>query len=265
MNNNRYLGIVFRKGSDCGIAKITVYNTTRGQWLDETGTLSNASSYRLYDTYLPSSGYTVLEKDQAYWISLITDENYEITIEHNGTHNASASLPYGISIVNYLDTVPLVDGYFQKTLQVSHSVYSSTGYTLDITNDIITPIEVISYFNGDDSTTTFSIGDVNHAKELLQVSADSGTNWWYPWDTRLTWGSNSPNYDNETLTNAGYFSVNFSDAPATGVNNVQIKWLPLIDQYMIQTVSHQPTTTDEEYTNRMVNIRQLDFAFEVFE
>jgi hypothetical protein len=261
MKNRREFGIYFRKGSDCGIAKIIVLDNTIDRYITSTGAQSETLAYRLVDTYLPSSGYTALEKDFVYWIPLEDDHDYDITVENSGTHNSAAESPYNINIIKYFDTKKWDDGSVIKVVRLWHSDHESDYFEITLSSGSNTLIRTTTA-SGDGVSKVFSVGGVSHSNGLYRVSSDGGSTWMYEYDPYITWGSNSPTFDDEMVDANGHFSVNFVSPPPYGISNIIIQWTPKVDRYKIISTVSNPSAEDGSVVDLKSNVRELDYSLE---
>lgn len=261
MKNIRAYGIKFQKSNDSGIAKITVLNTTDGLYIDHDGTTSSTAVSRLVDLYQSNSTYATVEKDFCYWVTLEVDKNYEITCEISGTKNTLSS-DYYMRISGYLSKELSIDGSITKTLQVWDTSDTSIKQNFTLTENTTTDLEKLAYYNGDGTTTLFTLSTSVLADTPTRFSKNGGSTWMTTYDTSLTWGSNSPLYDDEIVL-AGNFSVNFEEAPIVGASNVIIAYVPKINTYKMILQTNQATSEDTSYIDYQGNIRLLDYAIEM--
>ncbi len=108
---------------------------------------------------------------------------------------------------------------------------------------------------------TFALYGKHHASELIAVSLD-GSTWMYPDDLRYTWGSNSPDYNNEEIDASGYLGIAFLDEIAVGTT-VYIKYMPMVQKFKVVTRLEQPGSGDGSFVDRMKDVRLLDHAVEL--
>lgn len=261
MKNRKEYGIYFRKGADCGIAKIVVLNITTAKYIGADNSESDTEVSRLVDTYQPASGYTTLEKDFVYWIALNADDEYEIYVSNSGTYNPLAASPYNMNIIKYFDTQNWVDGSITRTVRVWHSDHAGSNYDIVVTPGTTSLLQTTS-FNGDGTIQVFSLTTGKHANEIYRISKDGGITWLYPSDPDLTWGNNPPDYDNESYGTDGLISVKFVAAPDSGTSNVKIQWYPKVDSYKVYSLLNQPSSSEGDVIDLKSNFRELDYSLE---
>ena len=252
----KFSGIQFRKDDESGIAKITIENTTQSTYVIQDA---------LVDLYAADMDATNGEYEPfVYWTTLDpAEDSYTVTAVHSGTHNENALSPYDVKIDGYLLNEELEDGEVEATIHLWHTDHPS-----DITQQVLPPNGTLDTyktvtFNGDGSTTEFSlISGAQRAFDAEEFSVDGGTTWLYPGDPDLSWGSNAPTYDDNIMeSSTGYFTVKFDTAPASGTNNVQIKFIPLYNKFKVVTKIKQPSD-GVVYTDLKHNVRLLDHAVE---
>jgi len=263
MVNKREYGIVFIKDIDCGIAKITVFDTTESVYVGEDGTKDVNPLYRYVDLY-QSANHSTLEQAYTYWISLEVGHSYVITAVNSGTHNPLAIATYNVGIIKFLQTEPLVvDDIIEKQFQTFHTSFESDKYTYDPISGVTTDAMKTQVFNGDDVTRTFVLSGTNHAVEFVTFSIDGGITWRYPSDLYITWGSNAPAYDNETIDSNGQFGIYFiDDAPPTGSSNVIIKFRPLANKAQLTINVKQPHDEFNTFKDYRSHVVMQDYAVE---
>lgn len=243
MLNIREYGIIFQKNNDCGIAKVTVFNDTTGMYISETNTESATPVYRYIDLYQPAGAgaSSEAEKKWTYWITLTEGDSYTITCVNNGTYNPYAIAPYNVSIYGFLQTDPLiVSDIVENQLVLSHSEFIGANYTFTLINEESIETYKEQQYNGNAVIKVFTLSGTNHAQEFYKFSSDGGTTWRYLNDPYITWGSNAPDYDDGLMDSNYQFSINFLDAPDSGVNNIKIKFLPLTDTAYFSLTTKQP-------------------------
>ena len=198
---------------------------------NDSSVIINGDTVDLYD----AGNGEVEDLEFIYWLTLDETKEYEIKVEHNGSHNASASSPYYIYVREYLTVETLDNAEVEAILTVSHSDWSSETKTYTLAQGATTTLEKYQSFNGDDSTTDFVLSGTHRAYEPVKFTTDGGSTWNYPSDLDLSWGSNATDYDNETIDSSGHFGVKFDTAPVTGTGNVQIYYIPAVDTYKVNT------------------------------
>lgn len=250
---NLEIGMLVSGSGIASLTKIQAINSSTSITVDRatTATASGVSlnfynviiSDDLVDLYY---GVASATDKFSYYVFLEASKTYTIRVDHSGAHNTNSSTNYPIRIEKFL---------LQKTIEseVSTKIFTwhsddREEYYYDLTPNESTSSEKITYFNGDNSTTEFDLQDGDpKAKAYVPTafSKDGGTTWLLPYSLALTWGSNSPNYDNETVDSDGNFIVKFDEAPTTGTNNVVIKWTPKVNKYRIETTLIQPNDGNE--------------------
>lgn len=260
MQNRREYCVYFQRSTDSGIAKITVYNETLDKYVAADGSLSDVEVSRLCDLYVPSS-YGLLERPLIYRVTLEGSYLYTITVEHSGTHNASASSPYYVTVLKYFNVVSWVDGRIFSKMLAWHSDHNEVKDFL-FSSGSIRPIEDSQKFDGDGSNRTFVLSGTNRADVPLEFSRDGGATWLAPTSSLLTWGQNSPDYDDEAVDANGRIGVVFDFAPDIGTENVIIRYRCKVNKYRIQEIVYQPT--DETGTIKDLNnqVVQHDYSVE---
>jgi hypothetical protein len=261
MKNRKEFTIIFERGVDCGIAKISVYNITNNTYLTSVNTESTTYAYLLFDTYIPA-GYSAEELAVAFNITLTDGCEYIITVEHSGTYNASASSPYKISVLRFLSTEKYTENVASGILRLWHSSFPSdfNDFVVDQTGQ--QPFECTSRFSGDGVTRKFYINGVNHASTFVRFSIDGGENWLLPSNLNLTWGSNT-NCDDNLFDASGYGGVNFDLPPEVGSNNVLVVWRPMVNKFKLIATMTQPQSMEGDVVDFRTNPEQLDFAIEL--
>lgn len=247
-------GIRFVKSTDSGIAQITVIEDPNGTPV----TIIDEDHLELYD----AGNGTTNDLELVYWFSLNETKDHQIKVEHSGDHNSSSSSPYYITIREFLTCETLDNSKIEAQLIIKHSNWEETTRVYTLVPNQTTNIEEIASYNGDDSTTTFVLSGENRAFEPIRFTVDGGTTWKYPEDTDLTWGANSPNYDDETIDSSGYFGVAFDEVPETGSNNVQIVYVPAFNTYKIQTTLKAPNDSID-FVEKNGELRLQDHGLEL--
>jgi hypothetical protein len=249
--DKKYMGVVFKRHDEAGIARISITNTTTA-----TVVLAN-KDVDLYDAqYDISADATVWENYCFWWNVEPATDSYSMQVELSPDTTAGRYL----EIMYYLTNAPLTDGGTTTVLTTWHEDYLSDLYTYTLITDAVTSLDKIQYFNGDDVTTDFTLAVTNHAHEFVEFSDDGGTTWKFPTDTLITWGSNVT-YDDETIDDSGNFTVKFLTAPITGVSNIAIKFQPKVTHYNLTRTMNQPYTTG--YIDYQKEVRLLSDALEL--
>jgi hypothetical protein len=254
----KYAGIQFRRHDDAGIAQISVYNTTKSEYVLEDA---------LVDLYMAEHDDTNGEYELfTYWITLpYPDDLYTVEAIHSGSHNAScAGTDYSVEIEQYLLIEELTSAEIQTVLTIWDEDNSLDTYTYTLTASTVVDTAQTTSANGDGSEDTFGVGATNsHAAEFLEFSIDGGTTWKTIYSPDIySWGSNLPDYDDETIDTDGHFWVVFVTPPATGTSNVKLKWKPKATTGKIVRTIKQPTD-GINYYDLVSPVRLLDDAIEM--
>lgn len=273
MKNLREIGVLFRgynsaivgANGDTGIALITVLNLTTGKYIDALGKSYNSTSdagyiARTFDTYC-SANYTAVERDGLmYWISLEVDNEYDISISGSGTKNIASS-GYDIVVINIYEKEPWVDAYVNTTLRFWHSDFPFTTYDYTPVAGEVFDFIKTETLTADGLTNTFSLS-IGRAYEFLGVSIDNGISYLKSYDTSLTWGKNTPSYDDETMNSDYRFTINFIETPEVG--NIIIKYKPYVNRYkVLKTYKLPQDQLDSSIISTTSNLRELDYSVEV--
>lgn len=248
-----YKGINFRKDDDSGIAQVVITNDT-----ESTTLYSGVVDLYTIDFDATNNVY----EDFVLWSNELQEEDtYTIDVRHRGDHNPNAvGSDYHIQIDSLIDKVNLSYS-INSTLTTWDSDYPSDTHTYTLVKDDVIDLEKQQSFSADGVDTEFTLSGSNRASEFLFISKDNGVTWLYPHDVSLTWGNNSPDYDNDTIGSDGYFTAKFESAPASG-NTIIIRYKPLIDKFKINTTINQPTD-GSNYTDLRTPIRILDHSLEM--
>lgn len=239
-------------------AKVSLYNDTKAEYVEQD---------ELVDLYISHKDATNGEYEEfIYWTEIpYPDDSYTFTVEHSGYHNVSAGGTYDITHDGFIYVEELESGEVEAKIYSWDEDNSSDIYedTLSLTDKV--DLSRIKSFNGDGTEDTFVLDDVTyHASEFLQWSDDDGATWFYPDDVMITWGSNSPDYDDEIIDSDGHFGIKFLIPPVTGTDNIQIKWLPIRNKCYVQSQFKFPTD-NADYTDVRGELRLLDSALEFIE
>lgn len=245
----RYLGLTFYKDDDSGIAKINVTDTVTGAKLldDKLVDLFQKDQDATYGYY----------EEFILWVTLPYDnaDRYQWTVEHSGSNNASAVGPnYAINFMGYTLTQNLIKAHTVPKVVLVDKVntveypFEFQGtiaeYTYELLKEETKKLYITTQFLGDGESTSFKVGNENLINyNFIRFSIDRGTTWKYPWDLSITWGSNSPDYDDELINSSGEFWVNFLEAPAENTS-IYLESIPVFDTVRVEMTLNQPS--DEE-------------------
>jgi hypothetical protein len=252
-------GVVFVPNDNGGGAKVTVTDETTSQVLSDW---DGVSIDLWYDEDATAGGAGTWTDESVFvcWINLSDiSHTYTVKVEHSGTDNGGPNDYLAIS--HYLLVKSLNDATVGATLLTRHEDHSTPVLEYELTpggNDLVKS----AAFNGDSSTTTFSLSGDQRAVEPVEISKDGGTTWLTPNSYQLTWGSNSPDYDNEQDDSNGYFAVKFTTAPDTGTDNVIIRYRPKADTYYVRTKINLPGD-NADYVESTKVVRLQDHAVEI--
>lgn len=257
----KYAGIKFRMNDETYVANITIIDTT---------TSSDVIRDKQFDTFYKAADYTTgaYVIGTFWWKLPYDDHEYEILVSNGGavagrtTYGNYPSQAGEILIEGYLMNSPLNPGTIYSVLSLWH-----TDFPLDIINvniesyDLRQSLLQTASFDGDAVETEFAISGTKHARQFYRWSIDGGTTWYYPSDADITWGSNSPDFDDETIDEDGYFTVKFLDAPPVGTNNVKIQWYPMLNRGKIVKTMKFPND-GASYVDVRGELRLLDYSIE---
>ena len=273
MKNLREVGLKFLGSTTIGgtlgttgIALITVLNNTTGKYIDANGTsftsiTSTGYVARTFDTWV-STNCTQTEAVLMYWISLVAGDTYTISVSGSGTKNIYSS-GYNISYLGTYDKEPWVDGHVVTTLRFWHTSYPTCYYDfITSTGGTTFEIEKIETFVSNGLTNTFTLDSNYHAYEFTRVSLNGV--WLNPYDTSITWGSNNPNYDDETMDSIYKgFTVKFLEIPAIG-STIIVEYVPLVNTYYVTKQMVLPTSaSNSSIVDTKVNLRELSYGVEI--
>jgi len=240
-------GIFFEKGLDCGRAKLNITDETTS-----TGLITD----QIIDLFESETSYFI------YWITLDPTHTYTVRIDHNGDAHPSAVTDYYIKLKEYILIESLDDSEIITSIILQHTDFIDVVRNYFLVPNSTIDLEEIQAFDGDGAEHNFILDGDNHAVEPIEFSNDGGSTWLPHTSTQLSWGSNSPDYDDETVNSStGYFGVRFVSPPDSGQGNVQIKYVPTYNKYSITTLLLQPTK--DNYTDYRKNVRLLDHAIEL--
>ena len=203
--------------------------------------------------------YSTIDEYFVFWMTLDVAKEYIIYVDHNGDKNADSSdelLKFDSCFL-----VTLLSSEINGLLTLYHSENTSDTFEYSIAVGILNSLVKQQAFNGNNSSTVFTLSDGNRAYEVYMFSKDGGTTWLYPEDFALSWGTNNPDYDNEQIDSNGYFSVKFDVAPILGTGNVIIKYIPKVDTAEFQqTLKH---AFSGSFKDARKPLRLLDYALEL--
>lgn len=223
---------------------------------DATGV--NLVFYHDIDLYHAEAGE---DHDQTIqFVSGSLTDTYKIKIVHSGLNNAGVN-DY-LMLQGFLIATTLTAATIPAQLTLRHTDFPSDTYAFAAAVGSSEDIEKQQTYNGNGSDTEFTLSGTNHAAVPVAFSADSGATWLQPTSLQLTWGSNGPNYDNETLDASKQFTVKFDTAPLSGTDNVIIKFRPYANKHKLEHTLTQPNDGGT-FVDRGRNVRLIDYALEI--
>ena len=250
--DKKYIGVVFRTHDEAGTALINIINTTTA------ATVLTNKSVDLYDKqYDISAAPTVYGLYCFWWEVTPATDNYSITV----TLSPSTTIGRYLQIERYLDNSPITAGGVTTVMTTWDIANPLDTYAYTLVPGATTTLSKIEYFNGDGITKVFPLTTTNHAHEFMSFSVDGGSTWVYTTDILITWGSNTPNYDDSIIDANGHFTVKFVDAPISGVNNIGIQFLPIVTNYNLTRTMNQPSTVG--YVDYQKEVRLLYDSLEL--
>ena len=247
-----------------GPASITISRASTGTHTGLTFSFYEClHNNKTVDLYTLDFDYTSTYTTHVMWYTIPNlTENLRVYVEHNATHNtACAGATFPVQIEGFVYNNPITDAVITTTLTTWDSTYPTHTYVYTLAQNVVATLDKIEYFNGTGVITDFTLAVTNHAHEFTMFTIDGGTSWKYPTDALISWGSNSPDYDNDTINATGNMTIKFITAPITGVNNVGIKFLPMVTHYNLTRTMGQPYTTS--YIDYQHEVRLLDDALEL--
>lgn len=245
-----YQIIKFKRHQKSAMAQIVVRNQT----------LNVIVSEEYVDLYHPDfdpiAGQFEVFK---YWITIPNDDVYTVEIQHAGCHNVSAISPYSMEIIDF-QTVTNLDYQINTTASVWHSDYPSERYVVELQKGVAKQFNQISFYYANGAQQVFILENNRHASEFIRISPNNGTTWYYPYDSRITWGANIT-FDDSTILN-GTFGCRFIVPPDAG-SQVLIDWIPQINKAMITQELQQPTDpTDNTFVDYKKPFSITDYGIE---
>ncbi len=247
-------GLHFIKDDDSGGSKITVEDTTDAVTLtDWNGVLINHFHAEVG-----------IDDDYTCWITLPDPTHtYKITVEHGGQNNAGGN-DYLYFVEGFL-IEQLTDANAQVDLELWHSDHPATiqSYT-DLTSGVsgVTDKTQTDTANGID--TEFTLSGNNRAAAIVafgqKATAAPEITWFSPDSPDLTWGTNSPNYDDETFDANGFTTVKWDTAPPAG--NTYIKYTPKANLAKVRSTLVHPND-GSTFIDKRDALRLLDYALEL--
>ena len=252
---SKYLGIHFKIDDDSGIAKVTIENITKSEYV------VFEKEVDLYFGDADGSASPRESEDFIHWTSLpYPDDNYDVLIVHSGKDNLSTTGPTSaIQVSGFFTTESLNPAEIQNTLYAWHTDHPNAVLSLEVVKDTLTDFEQFQGFIANGSDTEFILSHPNHAHEFNKVS-DAGA-FIYPESTEIVWGSNGPDYDNEVIDDNGQFVVKFDVAP-TADNIINIYYQPKINKVRMKTKLKQPTD-GINFIDYRSNVKLLDHILEL--
>lgn len=209
MRNIKYVGIKFKTGDDCGIASVTIENTTKGSYVVINEEIN------LYvggiDVSLGEFG------DLTTWFVLdYPDDSYSIIVTHSGKRDAKAEGPnYLVAHDGFLTNEELEDSTIDSKAIVWHTDHEEEKEIVLVDDTNVGLTDYVE-FTGDAVEDTFSLAGLQRAEEFLEFYLDDVS--YFPDHYFINWGSDSE-YSDEIIDSDGYFSVKFNagSIPASGV------------------------------------------------
>jgi len=250
MRNIKFAGIHFRKDNSSAIAKITITNDTQ----------SEVVLTKYVDLYQPDKDYVLGDfEDFIFWAKLDPAvDDYTINVEHALVHNINANTPYHVIIEKFMLSEELNTAELNSTIEFWHEdhgiVFSYLG------NEGTTNIESYKSFIADGIEDTFVLDGTNRAGEFLYFTLNDAT--YYPSHYSIDWGSNDPDYNDETIDSESYFGIKFEVPPDDG-DEIKIYFKPKINKVKISRIIKQPY--DGSYIDYSLNPRIMSDALEIIE
>jgi len=240
----RYLGLIFYKDDDSGIAKINVTDNVTGLKL---------ITDKLVDLFQKDQDATFGKYEEfILWVTLPynTPDRYSWIVEHSGSNNAGAVGPnYAINFMGYVieeelikaNTTPrviLVDKV--NTLEYPFEFAGTIAeYSYELIKEETKKLYISTRYVGDGETMVFKVGsDSLIADRFIRFSVDGGITWKYPYDLSMSWGSNE-GYDDEIINAAGEYWLEFVLPPAVG-SQIIIDSIPVFDTVRVEIILNQP-------------------------
>lgn len=231
-DNKKAVKLVFLSDDESNIVSISIYNVTKQEYVVEDYEMDLFSKYYNAD----SNAYTKVKFE--YALPYPADE-YALTWTNAGP---GEHLAYwtgkGGTIENWVRIIENKIVYdwdnpsrVESTLIVFHELYPEfiTYEDIDKSQRESTQFRRTQIFDVDGEATAYTLSGDNRGSDLLQVSEDNGVTWYEPWDVRLTWGTNSPDYDDEVIID-GRFTVKFLNPPT---EKVHITYVPKFNRYKL--------------------------------
>lgn len=253
--DHKFVGVNLIIDDDSGIAEISVYNNTEG---------IDVFSGIVVDLYDSNYDSTLGEAGSYTWYRKVSpsDDSYTVNVIDTGTHNVNAVGPtYKVQVNHYVSQEPLTPPKATVTAIMTNSNYPAISQSYVLSDGEHTELVESNSFNGDDVTEVFHIGSILPISSLKRITKDGGTNWLWPSTYLLSYGSNSPDYDDMLISSSGTVEVNFVDPPVTGVGNVIAEFYPEYDGCKLRTVMTAPTD-GVNYTDYRTPYRLLDHGIE---
>jgi len=245
----RYLGLIFFKDDDSGIAKINVTDNVTGLKL-----LDN----KLVDLFQKDQDADPGGKYEEFilWVTLPLDDanRYAWTVAHNGTHNAAAVGPnYDINFMGYTVEQPLIKAHTVPQVVLVDRVNAleypfESGITIKeysyaLIKEQTKKLYLSTIHYADGITNSYKVGsDELIVYSFSRFSVDDGVTWKYPYDLSIIWGSSAGSTD-ESISSAGIFYVEFVDILPTNTKII-FDVLPVFDTVRVEMTLNQPSDTD---------------------
>lgn len=251
----KFVGVNFAIDDDSGIAELSIYNDSESMYV------ASGVVVDLYDSNYDAS---LGEAGSYTWYRKVSpaDDTYTVNVVHTGTHNPNAVGPnYNVQVNHYVSQELLTPPKATVTAFMTNSNYPTVNQSYILSDGEHTELVESNSFNGDDITEVFHVGSNLPVNSIKRITKDGGTNWLWPSSYLLSYGSNSPDYDDMLISSSGTVEVNFVDPPVTGVGNVIAEFYPEYDGCKLKTVMTAPTD-EADYTDYRTPYRLLDHGIE---
>lgn len=197
------------------------------------------------------------------WISLDPTHTYTLKIEHSGTDYAGVN-----DLIMFSDPLLLknmTSASLKKELILSHTSHAGYSKEIVLESDGSGDIELTDNIGtGDGVENQFAFSGTTRVGDIVQIghgTSESTATWYYTYDLEVTFGSNSPDFNDEILDSDGYGTVTFS-SPPPNADNIYLKYNPKADRFQIRhTMNHPSDSTNVDVKK---NIRLLDYGLELY-